>query len=138
MAVLGIDFGVKRIGVAFSDPSGTVAFPGLVITGGDEERIARITEEATSRGAELIVVGLPCHMNGSESEMGNQAAEFAETLRGATGVAVVTWDERLTSVQAERAMLAGDLSRRKRKKRIDSLAAQLMLQNYLDAHRPPG
>lgn len=139
MAVLGIDFGLKRIGFAFSDAMHSVAFAGPVVTGSEEECIARIAQEAESRGATEIVVGLPKQMNGGESAMSARASEFAEKLRRAVSVKVVHWDERLTSLQAERAMLEGDLTRKKRKKRIDSMAAQLMLQNYLDSRRrlPP-
>ena len=137
MAVLGIDFGLKRIGLAFSDPGNTIAFPGPTITGSEEECIAAIVQEAESRAATEIVVGLPKHMNGGESDMSARAGEFAEKLRRAATATVITWDERLTSVQAERAMLSGDLTRAKRKKRIDSLAAQLMLQSYLDSRHEP-
>lgn len=137
MAVLGIDFGLKRIGLAFSDAGNTIAFPGPAITGTEEERIAAIVREAESRAATEIVVGLPRHMNGGESDMSARAAEFAEKLGRAATATVIAWDERLTSVQAERAMLSGDLTRAKRKKRIDSLAAQLMLQSYLDSRHKP-
>ncbi|MFH1732179.1 MAG: Holliday junction resolvase RuvX, partial [Planctomycetota bacterium] len=83
--------------------------------------------------ATTIVVGLPKNMDGTEGEMSARAQAFADKLREATAADVVTWDERLTSRQADRAMLSGDLSRKKRKKRIDSLAAQIMLQSYLDS-----
>jgi len=132
VSILGVDYGLKRIGLAFSDPDARIAFPGPVVTGSEEECIAEVAREAASRGADEIVVGRPVHMSGGESAMSVRAEAFAEALRGAAGVPVVMWDERLTSAQAERAMLSGDLSRKKRKKRIDSLAAQLMLQNYLD------
>ncbi len=133
MTVLGVDFGLRRIGLAFSDPEGRIAFPGPVLGGSEGECIAEVAEEALSHGAGEIVVGLPVHMDGGASKMSARAAAFAAALRRAVSVPVITWDERLTSAQAERAMLSGDLSRRKRKRRIDSLAAQLMLQNYLDS-----
>ena len=132
MVILGIDFGLKRIGIAFSNDGATIAFPGPVITGGEEQAVRQIAQEAESRNADKIVVGLPKNMDGTESEMSVRAEAFAEKLREAVSAKVVMWDERLTSVQADRAMLTGDLSRKKRKKRIDSLAAQLMLQSYLE------
>ena len=135
MAVLGVDFGLRRMGIAFTGESATVAFAGPGITGEEEACIRQIAKEAQSRKATEIVVGLPKHMDGGETEMTRRVIEFAEKLRQAVPVKVTTWDERLTSVQAERAMLSGDLSRKKRRKRVDSLAAQLMLQDYLDARR---
>jgi len=137
MAILGIDFGLKRVGIAFAGDEASIAFPGPVVTGGENDVLAKVKAEAASRNAATIVVGLPKNMNGTDSEMSARAEAFADKLREATGVEVVMWDERLTSRQADRAMLSGDLSRKKRKKRIDSLAAQLMLQSYLDAQRPP-
>lgn len=134
MTVLGVDFGLKRTGLAFSDPGETIAFPGPLITGAQPDCVRQVAQEAAERGADTIVVGLPKHLDGSEGEMTRRAYAFADALRHAAEATVTTWDERLTSVQAERAMLSGDLTRKKRKRRIDSLAAQLMLQNYLDAH----
>ncbi len=133
MTILGIDFGLKRIGIAHAGDGASIAFPGPVVTGTEEEAVAKVAAEAASLGATTIVVGLPKNMDGSESEMGERANEFADKLREATGAEVVMWDERLTSRQADRAMLSGDLSRKKRKKRIDSLAAQIILQSYLDS-----
>ena len=135
MAVLGVDLGLKRTGIAFSDPGEVIAFPGPVIQGDEAACLRRIAEEAAARGVSEIVIGLPRNMDGSEGPMGARVAAFADKLRAAVPARVVTWDERLTSVQADRAMLVGDLSRKKRKKRIDALAAQLMLQSYLDARR---
>ena len=133
MTILGVDFGLQRTGLAFSNADDRVAFPGPTLTGAEDELVQQIAREAASRGASEIVVGLPRHLNGSDSEMSVLASVFAANLRRAVPVKVVTWDERLTSRQADRAMLTGDLSRKKRKKRIDALAAQLMLQNYLDS-----
>ncbi|MFO7900913.1 MAG: Holliday junction resolvase RuvX [Planctomycetota bacterium] len=133
MTVLGVDFGWRRIGLAFSDRREGIAFAGRVLTGTPDEAVDRILDEARERDAETIVVGLPRNMNGTCGEMAEQATAFADRLRRATDAEVLTWDERLTSVQADRAMLRADLSRQKRKSRIDALAAQLMLQNYLDS-----
>jgi putative Holliday junction resolvase len=131
--LLGIDYGRKRTGLAFSDPGGRIAFPGPLLTGGEAEVLAKVAAEAASRAAQAIVVGLPRNMDGSDSKMSRAAEAFAEKLRDATDSEVVTWDERMTSLQADRAMIDADLSRGKRRQRIDSMAAQLMLQSYLDA-----
>jgi putative Holliday junction resolvase len=135
VTVLGIDFGLKRIGVAFSDPDERIAFPGTVLTASGSEAVQAVVREAESRGVGCVVVGLPRSMDGSASAMTRRASAFAAELQAAVSVPVVPWDERLTSAQADRAMLRGDLSRKQRKKRIDPLAAQLMLQSYLDARR---
>lgn len=135
MAILGIDFGLKRVGIAHAGDGASIAFPGPVLTGTEEDAVGKIAAEAASQGATTIVVGLPKNMDGSEGEMGKRAQAFADKLREATGADVVMWDERLTSRQADRAMLGADMSRKKRKKRIDSLAAQIMLQSYLDSQR---
>ena len=138
MTILGVDFGLQRTGLAFS-PEGTgMAFPGPVLTGSEDDVVRQVAQEAESRGATQIVVGLPQNMDGSESEMSANAQIFAARLAEVVSADVVTWDERLTSRQADRAMLAGNLSRKKRKQRIDSLAAQIMLQSYLDAKGQTG
>ena len=131
MQIIGVDYGMKRVGLAFS--GGKIAFAGVTLTGGDEECVRGVVKEAEKKEAEEIVVGLPKNMNGTESEMTARAREFAEKLKLATKIKIVLWDERLTSAQADRAMLSGDLSRRKRKKHIDSISAQIMLQSYIDA-----
>ena len=135
MTVLGIDYGDRRIGLAISDSTGLIASglatlerrgPSVDVT----DEIRRVCDE---HGVERIVVGLPINMDGSHGPRAQTTLEFVERLREAVDVEVETWDERLTSVQADRLMLAADLSRKKRKKRIDRLAAQIMLQSYLDA-----
>ncbi len=137
MTVLGVDFGTRRIGLAFSDPDERIAFPDRILTGTPESAIAEITNAADERTADTIVVGLPRNMDGTHGEMAERATAFADELSDATPAEVVTWDERLTTAQAERAMLGGDLSRKKRKKRRDALAAQLLLQSYLDSRNQP-
>lgn len=135
MTVLGVDFGLRTTGLALSDPHERIAFPAGSVHGDEAECIRRIVEEAEAHRAAEIVVGMPRHLDGRESDMSARAATFARKLSEAVSAKVVTWDERLTSREADRAMLSGDLSRRKRKKRIDALAAQLMLQSYLDSRR---
>jgi putative Holliday junction resolvase len=96
------------------------------------DTLRRICRE---HGVDRIVVGVPANMDGSLGERARLSLELAQSLRDELGIEVETWDERLTTRQAERAMLEGDLTRKKRKERIDRLAAQLMLQSYLDAQR---
>jgi len=135
MRVLGIDHGDRRIGLAISDPGGLIAsgLPTLEVKGGTEQVVEALRRVCQEQAVERIVVGLPINMDGSQGPRAQISLEFAQQLRDALGLEVETWDERLTSVQADRAMLQGDLSRKKRKQRVDRLAAQLLLQSYLDA-----
>ena len=136
MRILGIDYGTKRIGLALSDE--------LLITAqgietierrdpaSDIEKIGRIIAD---NGVREVVVCLPLNMNGTRSAKTEEADSFARSLAGSVNVPVKTQDERLTTVQAERALLEGDMSRAKRKGLRDMLSAQLILQAYLDARR---
>ena len=134
MRILGIDYGSKRIGLAISDETGTVALPLEYLEAGSYDAVCReIVRIATERGAGRIVVGVPVRMDTTSSPQTESTLEFLAALRRTTTLPVDRWDERLTSVQAERALLEGNVSRRKRKEHIDKLAAQLMLQSYLDA-----
>jgi putative pre-16S rRNA nuclease len=138
MRVLGVDFGHKRIGLALSDETGTIASPLQYIDGGGMAaagcEIAKICEE---RKVGKIVVGLPLRMDGTRSEQTEHTLAFIVELQGATTIPVMKWDERLTSVQANRALLEGNVRRSDRKEKIDKLAAQIMLQSYLDATNLP-
>jgi len=128
--LVGIDYGTKRIGLAKSDPQGIVATPWKRIDGGLEKVIAAIGEI----DCDLIVIGLPLHMNGTESEMSKSALAFGEKLKERTGIEVRFWDERLTSKQVERLMAEAFVSRKKRTEHTDLLAATVILQNYIDSH----
>lgn len=133
MRIMGLDYGTKRIGIAISD--------GLLITAQghdslqrkdlerDLNEIKRIIDEY---GVAEIVIGLPLNMNGTPSAKSEEVAGFMDSLSKVTGLPIRTWDERLTSVQADRALLEADMSRRKRRGLSDKVAAQLILQNYLD------
>ena len=136
MRVLGIDYGDRRIGLAVSDEGGMLA-SGLrtLEPKGSADLIEALRRVCSEYEIGRIVIGLPVNMDGSHGPRAQLSLDFAERLRDALGLEVVTWDERLTSRQADRAMLQGNLSRKKRKQRIDRLAAQLMLQSYLDASR---
>ena len=136
MRILGLDLGQKTIGVAISDPMGWTAQGITTIRrtkkSEDLEQINKICKEY---GVETIVVGLPKNMNGTIGESGERALEFSELIKEATGCPIEMWDERLTTVAAHRAMLEADMSRSKRKKIVDKIAATYILQGYLDRLR---
>ncbi len=136
MRLIGLDVGEARIGVAVSDPTGTLASAREVLARRPEalalQAIARLVEEEE---AGAIIVGLPRSLSG---ELHNQAAlvqEFADKLRKAVQVPVEFWDERLSTVAAEREMRAAGTKRERRKAMIDAVAAAIILQSYLDARR---
>jgi putative Holliday junction resolvase len=136
MRLIGLDVGEARIGVAVSDPTGTLASARIVLARRPEEAalaaLGRLVEEEE---AEAIVVGLPRSLSG---ELHGQAAlvqAFAELLRQRLAVPVHFWDERLSTVAAEREMRASGAKREKRRAMIDAVAAAIILQGYLDASR---
>ncbi|HLA84055.1 MAG TPA: Holliday junction resolvase RuvX [Thermoguttaceae bacterium] len=132
--VAGIDFGTVRIGIALSDPGRTIASPRENYTRRglehDARRFRRLVEE---EAVALFVVGLPVHSDGSESQKSHEAQQFGEWLARETGVEVVYFDERFTSVEAEQHLLAADMTSKRRKKRLDMVAASIMLAAFLDA-----
>lgn len=132
MRCLGIDYGMKRIGLAISDPSNTIARSyGLVING--KKAVEQIREIVEREGITHLVFGLPLHMSGDKGDKALLVEEFAEKVRLAVGeVEVLFEDERLTTVTAQRVLIEGDVRRSKRKEKIDALAASLILQKYLD------
>lgn len=132
--LLGLDFGTKRVGVAVSDFEQRYA-AALTVVGrssakGDAAALARLIEENAAVG---LVVGLPVHMSGDEGGKARQAREFGTWAGRATGLSVAYWDERHSSTIAEGRLLGAGLSKKKRAEKLDSLAAQVMLQGYLDA-----
>jgi putative Holliday junction resolvase len=134
--VIGLDFGEKRIGLAVSDPCRGMARPLDVIERHSlSEDVARIGEMAKRRGASKMVVGLPLNMDGSVGPQARRARRFAARLRRELGLEVTLWDERLTSVEAERALLHAGEGRSRRRELRDAVAAALVLQGYLDAQR---
>jgi putative holliday junction resolvase len=136
MKLLGIDYGERRIGLAVNDPA--VAGLALPLDQVDaqppSQALQWIADRARDRGIERIVVGMPRNMNGSYGPAAEKAREFIAELRKLTTIEIVEWDERLSTAQAERAMVEADMSRKRRRAHRDALAAQLILQNYLDAH----
>lgn len=136
MRVLGLDFGERTIGVAVSDPLGITAQGVEVIRRrGLERDLARLGEIAGEFGAGRVVVGLPRNMDGTLGPRARKSLEFAAAIREVLRLDVDTWDERLSTVAAERALLEADLSRGKRRRVIDLTAAVLILQSYLDSGR---
>jgi putative Holliday junction resolvase len=137
MRVLGVDYGQKRIGLALSDESGAIAQPLDYITGGGIAAVSReIARICAERRVGKIVVGVPLRLDGTKSEQTERTLVFIAELRRATTIPVAQWDERLTTAQAERVLLEGNVRRSDRKQKIDKLAAQIMLQSYLDATNP--
>ena len=137
MRVLGIDLGSRRIGVAVSDPTGTIASPHEVIQrSGDEARDhAAIAAAARQLEAERVVVGLPLSMNGRKGPAARAAEEEAGALADVVGVPVELFDERLTTVTADRSLQARGMKAPARRKVVDGVAAATILQHWLDAHR---
>ncbi|MDI3297758.1 MAG: Holliday junction resolvase RuvX [Bacillota bacterium] len=135
--VLGVDVGGRRIGLAVSDPLGWTAQPYRTLERGREEAatLAELREICRRLGVERIVVGLPRTLRGEIGPQARAVEAFARALAGATGLPVEFEDERLTTVEAERAMLEADLSRRRRKRAVDRTAAALILQAYLERRR---
>jgi len=129
--VLGIDYGEKRIGVAISDKSKIFAQPlDFVFNNANVyENISKIVKE---KEVELIIIGLPLKLNGEESETSVTVREFSHKLNNFLKVNTEFIDERLTTSYAEKLLISGDVKRKDRKKLIDSLSAQIFLQNYLD------
>lgn len=135
MRIMGIDYGLRRVGVAISDDCGIFAMPVKTIETHDfSELINEIKQLCRDLNVEIIVVGLPINMNGSAGAMSESVLKFADTLTSTLHLPVNTWDERLSTTEVERVLVEeADMSRKKRKKIRDKLAAQVILQGYLDA-----
>jgi RNAse H-fold protein YqgF len=138
MKILGLDLGSKTIGVAISDD---LVLTAQVLTSIKRTVLAKdladILALVNEYQVQEIVVGLPINMDGTKGESARQAEAFIEKLRETLLIKIIPWDERLSTVAAERILLEGDLSRKKRRKVIDRLSAAIILQGYLDS-RPRG
>ena len=147
MRILGVDIGTVRLGLAVSDPMGMTAQPLPTIEGGSAKKVSKSIlqlvldyEKTNSEKQKIktVVIGNPIHLNGMESDMSKMANECVRLLKEyfkqnlTREINVILQDERLTSVAAEKVLLSADLSRKKRKEVKDRVAAQLILQNYLD------
>lgn len=132
--IMGVDYGKARIGIALSDELQMLAHPAETIavakTPNPPARIAVIVQE---KNVEQIVVGLPRHMNGSEGASAEEARAFAEKLKAVVSCEVRTWDERLSTVAAHRALQQAGKKTRETRGYIDQVAAQMLLQGYLDS-----
>jgi putative Holliday junction resolvase len=137
---VALDIGTRRIGVALSDSGGTVATPYEVVTRSgerarDHRRIAGLVEEA---GADVVVVGLPLSLDGSLGPSARTVLAEVDELRMALDVDVVTWDERLSTVEAERSLRVMGVKKGNRRQVVDQVAATVILQSWLDAGQPRG
>lgn len=131
---LGVDYGERHIGLAISDELGVLALPLMTLPAQNSGQVIRdILKLCAEKKVGTIVVGLPLNMDGSRGPVAQAVERFVEELRRHTNLAVKVWDERLSSAQVERVLLEADLSRSRRKKLTDKLAAQVILQSYLDA-----
>lgn len=135
--ILGIDFGKARIGVAVSDELGMLAHPLETIPAG-AGATRRVAELVRDKNAERVVVGLPRHMNGAVGESAADALAFVKELRANLSCEVVTWDERLSTTAASRVLRASGRTTRNSRRVIDQVAAQMILQGYLDSLEAPG
>lgn len=135
--MIGLDVGEKTVGIAMSDELGIAANPVTILKRTDSIRkdISAIRQIAEANEVNLAVVGLPLMMDGSEGIQVEKTLLFVAELKRRTRLEVVTWDERLSTAEVERIMIANDQSRAKRKKVIDKLAAAVILQGYMDRHR---
>ena len=132
--VLGIDLGTKRIGVALSDPTEILASPlGTVPARSSRADVAHLVALCTEHHVTGVVVGWPRNMDGTRGPAAERAEEFADRLRAATGLPVHLWDERLSTVAAERALIDAGARRRRRRDVRDRVAAVFFLQAFLDA-----
>lgn len=134
MRILGLDVGDKTIGVAVSDPLGLTAQGITTINRKNEDTdIKELSKICTEYNVETIICGLPKNMNGTVGEQGEKVLQFCDMLKDKINIPIKMWDERLTTAAAQRAMLEANLSRAKRKKIVDKMAATYILQGYLDS-----
>jgi putative holliday junction resolvase len=133
MRILAIDHGTRRIGIAVSDELKMIAQPLEFIPAEPfADFLARLEELLREKEVELILVGLPRNMDGSHGPAAQKVQEFVATLKSTIAVPIKTWDERLTSVQANRLLIQANVRRDKRKEKVDKMAAAILLQSYLD------
>jgi putative holliday junction resolvase len=133
MRILALDPGTKRIGIAISDELKMIAQPLEFINAEPFANVVgRLRELVPEKQVELILVGLPRNMDGSYGPAALRVQSFVAALKGAFTVPIQTWDERLTSVQANRVLIQGNVRRGKRKEKVDKMAAAILLQSYLN------
>jgi putative Holliday junction resolvase len=133
--VLGIDVGSVRVGLAISDETCTLASPLATIPNEPRTMWARIAREMEDRQVDRVVIGLPRRLDGSEGDAAEHARAFAAELERRTATSIELWDERFTTTIAERSLIESGVRRKRRREVIDSVAAAVLLQNWLDARR---
>ena len=135
--ILGIDYGSVRVGLSISDPLGLIAQP-IQAFKNDDSLFTNIGQITSSENVVLIVVGMPFNLKGQKAQKAEEVQKFIERLRKELGIEILTWDERFTTTIAGKTMLAMGTKRKERQKkdgRIDSMAAAVMLQGYLDCKK---
>jgi len=133
MRILALDYGTKRVGLALSDETGTIAQPLSVLPAEPSAKLFDLLKAVVAeRKVEEIVVGLPRNMNGTYGPAAEKTREFVAALQQVLSVPVRMWDERLTTVQAHRMLIETGMRREKRRERVDQTAAAILLQSYLD------
>jgi len=133
MRILALDHGTKRIGVAISDETKTIAQPLECIPAESfADFLVRLKKLLVEKEIDLVLVGLPRNMDGSYGPAAQKVEAFVAVLRNAITVPIKTWDERLTSSQANRILIQGKVHRGQRKEKVDKMAAAILLQSYLD------
>ena len=132
MIIMSVDLGKARTGIAVSDPSGTFAFPKEVITEYHTDRLVeKLCAKAVEYLAERIVVGYPKNMDGSLGERAQECAQIAEQIKEQSGLDIVLWDERCTTVTAHNYLSMNNVRGKKRKETVDAVAAVIILEDYL-------
>jgi len=134
MRVLGIDHGTRRMGIAISDELGTIALPLETIRAEPFTNfLSRLKEIIREKQVDLLIVGMPRNMDGSYGPAALKVQEFIAVLNETIGIPIRSWDERLTSAQANRFLIQADVRRKERKEKVDKTAAAILLQSYLDS-----
>lgn len=132
MKIMSVDLGKARTGIALSDEGESFAFPKEVITEYNQDRLVlRVSQKAAELSAELIVVGHPKNMDGSEGERAQECAALAERIANESGIETVLWDERCTTLSAHTVLNLNDTRGKKRKETVDAVAAVMILEDYL-------
>nr|WP_320132859.1 Holliday junction resolvase RuvX [uncultured Holophaga sp.] len=135
MRWMALDHGTKKVGIAFSDELEILASPFEVWPQQEEATLQRLVKLAKAEGVQALLVGLPRHKDGAESATAPLARAFGEALRDLTGLPLVFWDERLTSVEAERLLAQRGVKPRDRKAKLDAAAAAVMLHDLIETRR---
>ncbi len=136
MIILSVDYGDKRTGIAVCDKLEMLASPVCVITEWNKEALAKkIVDVANDKKAELIVIGLPKNMDGSKGFRADACEELGDVIKRITEIPVTFWDERLTTVSAHRILSDNNIRGKKRKNVVDAVAADIILQDYIDSRK---